>query len=91
MIRTFPGGISGAEALTSTHSCIANETTTMLHILHIPSFPEPRFVNLGFSGIPEIRMSGNMDIRISGYPATRISGYPDKSNFDELARKWPFC
>ena len=80
---------------------MANQTTTMLHILHIPSFPEPRFVNLGFSGIPEIRMSGNAEIRISGcpdpdlrktgFPDIRISEYPDKSNFDELARKWPFC
>ena len=75
--------------------------------LHILAFPEPRFVNLEFSGNPEIRMSGNADIRISGCPDIRISGYPeirksgfpnirksrnpDKSNFDELLRKWPFC
>ena len=82
-----PGGISGAEALTSTHSFVANETTRMLHILHILPFPEPRFVNPGFSGNPDIRMSGNADIRISdirisgypisGYPDVRISGYPE--------------
>ena len=82
MIRTLPGGISGAEALTSTHSFAANETTRMLHILHILPFPEPRFVNLGFSGNPDIRMSGNAairisDIRISGCPDIRMSGYPD--------------
>ena len=77
MIRTLPGGISGAEALTSTHSFIANETTRMLLILHILPFPEPRFVNLGFSGIPGIRMSGNADIRLSGYPVIRLSGLPD--------------
>ena len=96
MIRTLTGGISAAEALTSTHSCIASKTTTMLHILHILAFPEPRFVNLDFpefqeSGFPDFRISGYPAIRISGYPDFRISGFPDKSNFDELARKWSFC
>ena len=71
MIRTLPGGILGAEALTSTHSCIANETKRMLHIL---AFPEPRFVNLGFSGIPEIRASGHRDFRISDFPNFPDSG-----------------
>ena len=77
MIRTLPGGISAAEALTSTHSCIANETIAMLHILHILAFPEPRCVNLGFSEIPGIRISGNAEMRISGYPFIRLSGLPD--------------
>merc|ERR1712023_308590 len=74
MIRTLPGSISGAEALTSTHSSIANETTRMLHILHILAFPEPRFVNLGFSGIPGLRASGYLDFRISDFPNFRKSG-----------------
>ena len=99
MIRTLPGDISGPEALTTPHSLIASKTTRMLHTVHILAFPEPRFVNLGFSGNPDIRMSGNADIRLSGYPVARLSDYPDfrisgnphKSNFDELARKWSFC
>ena len=74
MIRTLPGGISGAEALTSTYSFVANETTRMLHILHILAFPEPRFVNLGFS---EIRTSGHPDIGISVYLIFRISRIPE--------------
>ena len=64
MIRTLPGRISGPEALTTPYSLIASKTTRMLHIVHILAFPEPRFVNLGSSGIPGIRMSGNADIRI---------------------------
>ena len=95
------------EEATTAYSLIASKTTRMLHIMHIPAFPEPRFVNLGFSGnpgirmsgFPKIRVSGYADVRISGYPEIRSSGYPDiqksgysdKSNFDELARKWPFC
>ena len=74
MIRTLPGGISGAEALTSTHSFVANETTRMLHILHILPFPEPRFVNLGFSENPDIRASGYWDFRISDFPNFPDSG-----------------
>ena len=74
MIRTLPGCISGAEALISTHSFTAHETTSMLHILHILPFPEPRFVNLGFSGNPGIRASGYSDFRISDFPNFRKSG-----------------
>ena len=70
-----PGGISGAEALTSTHSFVANETTRMLHILHILAFPEPRFVNPGFSGNPDIRASGYRDFRISD-----VSNFPDSGS-----------
>ena len=43
------------------------------------------------SGYPEIRISGYPEIQKSGYPDMRMFGNPDKSNFDELARKWPFC
>ena len=62
------------EALTTTHSFVANETTAMLHILHILAFPEPRFVNLGFSGKPDIRASGYRDFRISDFPNFLDSG-----------------
>ena len=62
MIWTLPGGIPAAEASTRAYICIASKTSTMLHILHILPFPEPRFVNLGFSGIPGIRKCGYPDI-----------------------------
>ena len=51
MIRTLPGGISVAEALTSTHSCIVNHKPARLHILHIRS------------GYPIFRISGNPEVR----------------------------
>ena len=68
MIRTLPVNISTAEASTSAYTCIASNTATMLYIVYILAFPEPRFVNLGFSGNADTRMSGNADIRISGDP-----------------------
>ena len=74
MIRTLPEVISAVEAATTAYSLIASKTTRMLHILHILAFPEPRFVNLGFSGIPDIRISGNADIRLSDFPNFRESG-----------------
>ena len=76
MIRILPGGISAAEALTSTCTCIASKTTRMLHILHILAFPEPRFVNLGFFG------NDNPDVRISGGPYIRFSEFPEIRKFD---------
>ena len=89
MIRTLPGGISAAAPLTSTHSCIANQTTAMLHVMHILSgypiseFPEIRKFDAccvlarRSCFYPDIRISGNPDIRISAFPDIRISEFPE--------------